>query len=139
MGTKRYLTRLPAIQVGSVLLESLIAVLIFFVGLIALVGISSQAIDLVGESKSRSDASYLADELIGELWTNTASIGTFESSAEFTNWQDRVRSLIGPAASATMTPNGNQLTIVISWPDKRSSSTSATHRYETTAVVAKNQ
>ena len=82
MGTKRYLTRLPAIQVGSVLLESLIAVLIFFVGLIALVGISSQAIDLVGESKSRSDASYLADELIGELWTNTESIGTFESSAE---------------------------------------------------------
>jgi type IV pilus assembly protein PilV len=60
-------------QTGSVLLEALIAILIFSIGILALVGMQATAINAVADAKYRSTAGYLADQIIGTVWANRTS------------------------------------------------------------------
>jgi type IV pilus assembly protein PilV len=55
-------------QQGVMLIEALIAILIFSIGILAAVGMQSIAIKNVTESKSRSDAAFLAGELLAQMW-----------------------------------------------------------------------
>jgi type IV pilus assembly protein PilV len=64
-------------QKGSMLLEALIAILIFSMGILALMGMQATAINTVSESKYRSDAGFLANRIIGQIWADRASIGTY--------------------------------------------------------------
>ena len=54
-------------QAGSMLLEALIAILIFSMGILAIVGMQGSAVRATSDAKYRSDASILANELIGEM------------------------------------------------------------------------
>ncbi|MEE8253990.1 MAG: hypothetical protein V3S58_00090, partial [Nitrosomonadaceae bacterium] len=53
-------------QRGAMLLEALIAILIFSMGILALMGMQVTAINTVSESKYRSDAGFLANRIIGQ-------------------------------------------------------------------------
>ena len=64
-------------QRGSMLLEALIAILIFSMGILALMGMQVTAINTVSESKYRSDAGFLANRIIGQIWADRANIGTY--------------------------------------------------------------
>ena len=64
-------------QRGSMLLEALIAILIFSMGILALMGMQVTAINTVSESKHRSDAGFLANRIIGQIWADRANIGTY--------------------------------------------------------------
>ena len=64
-------------QRGSMLLEALIAILIFSMGILALMGMQATAINTVSESKSRSDAGFLANRIIGQIWADRANLGTY--------------------------------------------------------------
>ena len=55
-------------QTGSVLLEALVAILIFSIGILALVGMQGAAINNVSDAKYRSTAGFLANEMIGTVW-----------------------------------------------------------------------
>ena len=50
------------------LIEALIAILIFSIGILAVVGMQATAIKNVTESKSRSEAAFLAEELMAQMW-----------------------------------------------------------------------
>jgi type IV pilus assembly protein PilV len=54
-------------QAGSMLLEALIAVLIFSMGILAIVGMQGSAVRATSDAKYRSDASMLANMLIGQM------------------------------------------------------------------------
>jgi type IV pilus assembly protein PilV len=58
----------PHSQQGFMLLEALIAVLIFSVGILSLVGLQSTATRYSTDAKFRSTASYLANQRIAEIW-----------------------------------------------------------------------
>jgi type IV pilus assembly protein PilV len=53
---------------GVMLIEALIAILIFSIGILAVVGMQATAIKNVTESKSRSEAAFLAEELTAQMW-----------------------------------------------------------------------
>lgn len=57
-------------QQGAILLESLIAMLIFSMGILALVGLQAAMISNTSDAKYRSVASYLAQQKLGELWAD---------------------------------------------------------------------
>lgn len=57
-------------QQGAILLESLIAMLIFSMGLLALVGLQAAMISNTSDAKYRSLASHLAQQKLGELWAD---------------------------------------------------------------------
>jgi type IV pilus assembly protein PilV len=67
-------------QRGVMLIEALIAILIFSIGILAVVGMQSVAIKNVTESRSRSEASFLAGELLTQMWVdqniNAAQVNT---------------------------------------------------------------
>lgn len=64
-------------QRGSMLLEALIAILIFSMGILALMGMQATAINTVTESKSRSDAGFLANRIIGQIWADRANLASY--------------------------------------------------------------
>jgi type IV pilus assembly protein PilV len=64
-------------QTGVMLIEALIAILIFSIGILAVVGMQGTAIKNVTQSKSRSDAAMLANQLIAQMWADKGNIGLY--------------------------------------------------------------
>jgi len=64
-------------QQGIVLLESLIAVLIFSMGILALVGLQGAMIKNTSDSKYRADASYIAQQKLGTMWADPANLADY--------------------------------------------------------------
>lgn len=56
-------------QKGVVLIEALIAILIFSMGILALVGLQAAMIKNTTENKYRADASFIAQEALGRVWS----------------------------------------------------------------------
>ena len=64
----------PASQQGVVLLESLIAILIFSLGVLGIVGLQAAMIKSTSDAKYRADASYIAQQRIGRMWSDPTNI-----------------------------------------------------------------
>ena len=64
-------------QRGVLLLESLIAILLFSIGILAVVGLQANAIKNVTQAKYRSDAAFLADQLVGQMWADRTNIAAY--------------------------------------------------------------
>jgi type IV pilus assembly protein PilV len=84
-------------QRGSVLLEAMVAILIFSVGVLAIIGLQVASVRASGDAKYRAVASVLADELIGRMWaTDTTDLAalraafdsTVSTSTAYTDWVD---------------------------------------------------
>ena len=60
-------------QRGMMLLEGLIAILIFSLGILAMVGMQAVSIGHTSQAKYRLDATFAANKLIGRIWADTAN------------------------------------------------------------------
>lgn len=99
-------------QSGVALLEALIGILIFSFGILAVVGMHTVSVKRVSDSKYRVDASFLANELIDEMWVNRgvnnaglpgyAYDGTGTPGAAVTQWVDKVQSTLPGVETGTM-------------------------------------
>ena len=67
-------------QCGSMLLEALIALLIFSMGILAIVGMQGSAVKASSDAKYRSEASILANELIGRMWVSDRTQATLQAA-----------------------------------------------------------
>jgi len=113
-------------QQGSMLLEALISILIFSMGILAIVGLQATSIKLSSDAKYRSDASMLANQHLAMMWADIASAvtasaanvatpfdaaefdsyngnssGGFSGGANFDNWYNNLTATL-PGASATV-------------------------------------
>ncbi len=92
-------------QRGVMLLEALIAMLLFSLGILAVVGLQAQSIAQVGQAKYRADAAFLADQLIGQMWSNRANVpayaypATGAPPAVLATWVNQVAAAL-PGANA---------------------------------------
>jgi type IV pilus assembly protein PilV len=57
-------------QRGAVLLEAFIAILLFSMGMIALVAVQAAAIKNSADAKHRTEAAYLANQIIAQMWVD---------------------------------------------------------------------
>ena len=57
-------------QRGSLMIEALVSMLIIMGGVLALVSVATTTINQVAQTKYRNDASNLASEIIGQMYTN---------------------------------------------------------------------
>ena len=62
--------RRAATQRGSFLLEALVSVLIVALGILGLVGLQARAIQNVDDAQYRSEAAFLANDAVGQMWTS---------------------------------------------------------------------
>jgi len=89
-------------QSGVLLLEVLIALLIFALGVLGLVGLQANAIKQSGQAKYRADATLLANDLIGQMWItsrdyatlNAAFTSTAPGGPNFLAWKTRVEAAL---------------------------------------------
>ena len=112
-------------QRGAALLEALIGILIFSIGILGLVAMQSMAVKQMADAKYRSDASFLANQIIGKMWGNRANLATFAYPGSGTPptsiaaWVTDIQNTMPGSTSATNLPvivvAGNQVTISIFW------------------------
>jgi type IV pilus assembly protein PilV len=121
-------TTTPAIctarkQGGVALIEAMISVLVFSIGILALVGLQAMMAKNVTHTKLRGEASYLANQLIGQMWVDQANLGSYvitggacatATYANCTNWRSAVQQAL-PGGLADVTINGNAVNISLSW------------------------
>lgn len=106
-------------QGGIVIVEVLLAVLIFSVGILGMISMQANAIKVAGDAKLRTDASYLVGQLISEMWVDRANLadyahmtggtecnftGSAGSSTRVTNWvgtATKAGSVLGSLPNAT--------------------------------------
>jgi type IV pilus assembly protein PilV len=112
-------------QRGATLLEALIGILIFSVGILALVGMQSLAIKHMSDAKYRSDAAFFANEIIGQMWVNRANLGTYAypgtgaPPAAVSPWVTSIQNALpGVTAAANLpiiTVAGTTVTVTVRW------------------------
>jgi type IV pilus assembly protein PilV len=64
-------------QRGAVLLEALFAILLFSIGVLALVALQAVSIKNSIDAKYRSDASYLANQIVSQMWTDRSNLDRY--------------------------------------------------------------
>lgn len=111
-------------QSGFLLIEALIAVLIFSFGILALVALQAVVVKEVGEAKFRMEATQFTNQLIGQMWAddkvNLSANYASPDGPRYVQWKNEVvaaGSLPGAAANPPTVVFGanNQVTVSVFW------------------------
>lgn len=139
---------LPRKQAGVMLLEALIAVLIFMIGILGIVALQAVAIKNSGDAKYRSEASLLANQLIGQMLVSNKNLAALQANfqspgAAYTAWLGNVQAagtglpgatatvVVAPTTSTSVTTPSSQVTITIFWQAPNEPQ----HKYTTVAQI----
>lgn len=113
-------------QKGSVLLEGLIAILIFSLGILSIVALLGASVKFTSNSKYRTEANLLANQIIGQMWvddkTNSTLVSNYGSpgGSKYVSWKSSVLSTLPGAGltgnAPTIAIDGNNVvTVTIRW------------------------
>jgi type IV pilus assembly protein PilV len=143
-------------QQGAFLLEALIGILIFSLGILGIVGLQAQAIRFTNDAEYRAEAVYLANSLISQMWSDRrdtlranydSSVGGPKYTTFKADVQSRMLGAIFPAdpvvkvdvtdgslpLAVTKTSSVVQVQIVWQLPGEPTA-----HNYTTTGVIGQN-
>ncbi|MDZ7858457.1 pilus assembly protein PilV [Sphaerotilus sp.] len=107
---------------GFVLLEALIALLIFALAVLGLVGLQASMTRATSGAKYRADAAYLASDLVGTMWTDSRNLALYDAGRcaghpPCQRWMARVSERlptgIGSAEISQTAPG--QVTVKVTW------------------------
>lgn len=123
-------------QSGIFLIEVMISILIFSIGVLGLVGLQAIAIQNSANAEGRTLASTLANDIVSQMWVRkTSSLSSPELSADITAWQDRVQSSRLPDAEGEVTEGAGITTVTVSWKAPSKTEAENRNKYETQVVV----
>lgn len=124
---------------GVVLIEALVAILLFSLGVLALIALQVSSIKNVGEAQYRVEASLLTNSLTAQMRTSPAATRATDfaspSGTRFLAWANSVTSTL-PGSGATPpsvdTTNYPTVTVRISW---RAINDTGTRQFVTTTTL----
>lgn len=133
-------------QSGVILIEALVAILIFSIGILALVGLQATAIKQSTDARYRTEAAALANELIAEMWVSDRTTATLITNfatggAQYTAWANRVAAVLpgGIAPTVTIDAAGTaipgRVLVTVQWRAPNEPAGAAAHNYRTSAVI----
>ncbi len=146
-------------QRGVMLLEALIGILVFSLGILAMVGMQAVAIGHSGQSKYRADAGFAVNKLFASMWVDTdGNMSQYATSGtKFNSWKtDEIdRYLPGAASTATVTiatftatpisdavptlpVTGYNIAVRIEWRAPNESSSNPPHVYQAKTTIVRN-
>lgn len=115
-------------QNGFMLIEVLISVLLFSVGVVALVTLQASMTRAQTDAKIRADASNLATELVGLMWADPSNLGAYTtancaSTTQCNMWLAKVQQILptnntAPVVTVDTTANSvtlGDVSITITW------------------------
>jgi type IV pilus assembly protein PilV len=106
---------------GSALLEALLAIVLFSIGLIALLMLLTASIREDSAARYRAQAALLVDEAVAVMWAGDRSslASRFGANgADFTAWRARVQSQLPGAVAYPPTvqvASDNTVTLTVQW------------------------
>ena len=143
-------------QQGALLLEAIVAILIFSIGILSLMGLQATAIKFSDDAKYRTDAAFLANKVISQMWLgDLTQLNTFAlnsavattcgggaipaTSSPVYGWatSDLKNALPGAAADhqkIVVNPD-NSVTVTICW---QTPTDKVWHNFITSARIGKN-
>lgn len=98
---------LTSSQQGATLIEALVAVLIFSIGILATVGLQAMAVSSTTDAKYRADASFLANQILGRIWGDPTNLTSFAET------DTTVAEL--PSGKRTVVISGNRIDVMLTW------------------------
>lgn len=110
-------------QAGFALLEALIAIMIFSLGVMALVGLQAAMSKNVTAAQLRGEASVLAAQQIGAMWVDQGNLANYAVKGNVcvnpafvgcTRWSERVAAQL-PQGQGTVLVNGRLVDITLTW------------------------
>lgn len=141
-------------QRGVMLIEMLIAVLLFSLGILGIVALQAQSIRHVGDAQYRGEAVFLANALVSQMWVDDrtsidktyldTTYGDAGGGPGYAAFKEMVRTLPGadlstnaPQVKVAAGPatTSSVVTVTVFWqlPGEPSP-----HNYSTTAVIGRN-
>jgi type IV pilus assembly protein PilV len=137
----------PSKQDGGFLLEALIAILLFSIGILGMVGLLGASTRATNDARYRSEAAYIANGMAADMWSLSAAqldteFGT--GGTKLAAWQTKAASLLPSAdtnpPTVDLTQPGLSLqsrTVVVTVFWQLPGSTEM-HSYLLTAQIGKN-
>ena len=147
-------------QSGAYLLEALIGMLIFSLGILGIVGLQAASLRSTSDAALRAEAVFAANQYIGQMWTSDESqLDSYSSATKgpaYVDFAAQLKAAQGgayyqdpavvfdaiPAPSTT----SRVVTISIKWkictdPNNPACTTASVdvHNYSTSAVIGQNQ
>ena len=112
MNKKHFMRKAPPVksaQKGVVMIEAMVAILIFSMGVLAIVGLQAAMIKNTTDSKYRSEASYIAQARIGQMWADPTNLATYlETNTDISTQL--------PSGKRTVTnPSAGNYTVTVTW------------------------
>jgi type IV pilus assembly protein PilV len=118
---KRYLEqpRIARAQHGMALLECLMALLIFSVGLLGLLGLEARVMNISTDSENRGRAAMLANEVASQMWlNNTVTPATTAYNNLILNAGDQTQGgLPGGIVTVNQIGTTNAADITVTWQE----------------------
>jgi type IV pilus assembly protein PilV len=96
-------------QQGVVLLETMVAILIFSVGVLAIVGLQAAMVKNVAEAKFRSEASYIAQARIGQIWADSSN------AASYVETDTNISALLPNGKRTVAQPTAGEFVVTVTW------------------------
>ncbi|MCL2656534.1 MAG: pilus assembly protein PilV [Betaproteobacteria bacterium] len=125
---------------GIALIEVLVAMLIFMLGILGLVGLQSSVTRAQTDAKFRADAAYLASEGVARLWADLPNMNNYSGAgcagiSSCKAWQDKVAaSLPNGTGTLTIDATTGDVAVVITWTPPNGEP----HQYVTHTTVMAN-
>jgi type IV pilus assembly protein PilV len=96
-------------QEGVMLIEAMVAILIFSVGVLAIVGLQAAMIKNTADAKFRSEASYIAQARIGQMWSDP------DNAASYVETNTDISTLLPNGRRTVTSPAAGQYVVTVTW------------------------
>lgn len=94
-------------QGGLALVEAMVALVIFAFGVLAVVGMQGVSVRQAADAKYRVDASFLANQAIGTMWSDRGNLAAYAVENE------QVATL--PNGKRSIAVDGTTVTVTVTW------------------------
>ena len=111
---------------GYVLLEVLISILLFSLGVLGLITIQANAVQAAGEANMRAEAVFAANEITGRMWVDRSNLASYAGTTSLPSL---------PNGQAAVTVNGAAVSVTVTW---RPPGAVADRRYTTVDTLVGN-
>ena len=111
-------------QAGAVLLEVLVSILIFSVGILAVIGLQANGVAGVADAKYRIDAAAAAEAMMGRIWGDQANLASYTAGSPYAlaalpNGSMTVVSspMVDPLTGVALSgiEAGNRVSVTVTW------------------------
>jgi type IV pilus assembly protein PilV len=136
-------------QSGSMLIEVMVSILVFSMGVLALIGLQGVTVKYSTDAKFRVDAANLANQTLAQMWVDYANIPAYDFAVIGTGKPPSDMTL----AASTVLPSGSRrvdvvptalaasgfdVTVVVSWitPGATATTNNAAHNVVVTSHIS---